>query len=649
MKHLLCITTTLLMTIQLHAQTEKIDALKRQLYQSNADAIKLDTYIALLEERSSLPIDTVRHYINEAKKLNAKNNDTYKATQILLAEAALYLRTGNEKRASQMLDSASAYYTVKNEVARSLYFKLAEARMSCMDYSNNFNKATAIGYNIIREAEKYKDTVVMASVLNSIACWNYNMDFVRKAIDINLNALSVTIATPAFYEVRSGICINLGEAYWWQEQLDSAEYFIKKGISYAQLAQNLFLIYHGLQKMASLKISRRQFAEAEKDIRLSIKIYNKFNDGIPSSRNVIALANLYRHWEKTDSAISVLTKGIAADSTYRANRTKQGGLHKIDNMQDMYMYNVLGKCYKDKGDYEKYSSILEKIISQKDTIYKINTAEALADLQTKYDVQKKEATIANQNFLLAKRQNIIILIASAVLLLSAFAFFKFKEYRRKQRRRSSAAVKDAEEKERRRIAADLHDNLGVQANAILHTSEMLKGQAIDKDTLATNLNDTAKDMLFFLRETLWALKAADTTAQQLWLRILNFINQMKRNYPQLHFAANGAVPEDFTLSSARSLNLLMIIQEAVNNSIKHSGSHNIRVSSEIKNDIWHIVIKDDGSGFHIDEAKNKEESNGLKNMAERAKNSNFIFEVDTIKDEGTAVSIGISKAPASAP
>lgn len=633
----------LFVTLQLVviSQTPKIDGLRKELYQSNLASQKLEKYLALLDERFSLPVDSVWFYINQAKLLAATN--TQKTREILVAEASINIMEGKGARARKMLDSLLLKVSADDAANRNLYFKLALAKLSSTGFGDDINDATALGYKIYREAEQYKDTATMAQALTDVATFYYNMDFVKKAIETNHQALSITVNTRCFYQVLSAICINLGDAYWWESQYDSADYFINKGITYAKEIQNLYYVYVGLQKLASVKIDARDFTGAEKDILNSIDIYKKIYGDIPSSRTLVSLGRLYRHWGKPDKAIAIITEGIKQDSLYRIKKAKGRSSLEIDNMQDMALYQLLGTCYKDKGDYIQYAATLEKISAYKDTLYKKNTAEALAELQTKYEVQQKETTIAKQQLQLVQRQNIIIIVLSAIILISIVSYFLFKNYRRKQQRKSRDAVKTAEEKERRRIAADLHDNLGVQANAILYTSELLKQEQQKDDLLVSNMNETAKGMLFFLRETLWALKSADTTAQQLWLRVLNFVTQMKRNYPNIQFLTSGTAPEDFNLSSARALNLLMIIQESVNNSIKHSGGNTINILGEIKDKIWCINIQDNGRGFYLGEAQSKEESNGLKNITERAQNSNFTIDIDTKKEDGTKIRIGIGE------
>jgi len=164
---------------------------------------------------------------------------------------------------------------------------------------------------------------------------------------------------------------------------------------------------------------------------------------------------------------------------------------------------------------------------------------------------------------------------------------------------TEAAVVTAEDNQRKRIAADLHDNLGVQANAILYGTELLIQENEEKGVLVNNLHDTAKDMLVSLRETLWAMKTADVTAAEVWLRIINFSKQMQRYYQAISITTSGTVPDDFYMNSAKALNAVLIVQEAVNNAARHAMAAIILIKSEPGAGAWQIEIMDDGKGFDI--------------------------------------------------
>jgi signal transduction histidine kinase len=203
------------------------------------------------------------------------------------------------------------------------------------------------------------------------------------------------------------------------------------------------------------------------------------------------------------------------------------------------------------------------------------------------------------------------------------------------------AVKDAEENERKRIAAELHDNLGVQANAILHNSSLLNTPGTKNETVVTDLQETAKEMLVNLRETLWAMKATDVSTTDLWLRVINFMQQMGRHYTSINFKAEGTIPPAVIIASARALNIVLVLQETVNNAVKHAGATTITATSKSTDTEWIISIQDDGHGFDLKTATDKKDSYGLQNIKERALTSNFKFHVQTSPGIGTTASVCI--------
>jgi len=195
--------------------------------------------------------------------------------------------------------------------------------------------------------------------------------------------------------------------------------------------------------------------------------------------------------------------------------------------------------------------------------------------------------------------------------------------------------------ERERISRDLHDNIGAYANAVLYSTELLhkeEGQQ-QRKKLMNDLRFASKDIITSLRETIWALKKDEYTAQDCLLRIRNFIQPFGRYYEHIQFSITGEAPADSVLHYAHALNLVRIVQEAVSNAIKHANARVISVSSTFENNKWTIVISDNGQGFDYAGTFQLEQGNGLGNMNQRAAASGFQLLIHAVPGEGTGITV----------
>lgn len=195
-------------------------------------------------------------------------------------------------------------------------------------------------------------------------------------------------------------------------------------------------------------------------------------------------------------------------------------------------------------------------------------------------------------------------------------------------------------KERERISRDLHDNIGAYANAVLYNTELLEKEeeASEQASIMKELRFASKDIISSLRETIWALKKENYSAEECLFRIKNFVQPISRYYPKINFKIQGTASAEKILSYQRALNIVRVAQEAISNAIKHGDANTIYISSEQQGETWKIIIEDDGCGFDSEEEKDST-GNGLENMAQRAKDGDFDVKIMSQPETGTTIEI----------
>ena len=119
------------------------------------------------------------------------------------------------------------------------------------------------------------------------------------------------------------------------------------------------------------------------------------------------------------------------------------------------------------------------------------------------------------------------------------------------------------------------------------------------------------------------------------------ISRLQAFYQRVHSASeisvNWKVEEDvrrIALPPRSRRNLYLIMKEAINNAIKHSGASTIDVAMTQDLVMLHVVIQDYGKGFDVD---NTRSGYGLSTMSDRAKESGAAFELRSASGTPTTV------------
>ena len=172
-------------------------------------------------------------------------------------------------------------------------------------------------------------------------------------------------------------------------------------------------------------------------------------------------------------------------------------------------------------------------------------------------------------------------------------------------------------RERERIGKELHDNVGSQLTIVssgLDYATYLAEKKVLKPEKLDELADQLRGSIQSLRDAVWASSKENVPEEELVQRIHRLLLKAVGERIELDFLYEGAVHE---IRSEKALEIFRIIQECVNNTLKHAKASIIicHINSDEKQ--LSIQYKDNGHGFDPSQ-KDKTESFGLKNMTKRA-------------------------------
>jgi len=196
------------------------------------------------------------------------------------------------------------------------------------------------------------------------------------------------------------------------------------------------------------------------------------------------------------------------------------------------------------------------------------------------------------------------------------------------------------EQERLRIARDLHDDLGARLALISLTSANAEKELSFPDAHARikKISGMTRELASSLSEVVWMVNPENDHLESLISFLCRTINslcspsEMPCEIDALEQTNHRPV------SSALRHHIQLIVKEAVNNVLKHSGAAQLKVKIQFIDPILNITISDNGKGFIQDPAKL---GNGIANMKYRADAVKGTISIQSEVGKGTTVSLQV--------
>ncbi|MEQ9465984.1 MAG: sensor histidine kinase [Ekhidna sp.] len=438
--------------------------------------------------------------------------------------------------------------------------------------------------------------------------------------------------------------LGLGAAYHSLDSLDKALHYYSLSIPLLEIegdTSNLSGVYSNLGLIQSGKamindayssFKKALFNQAKsKDSIFMMETF--FNLGMALSKSGLhEKALVYLDSSRYISHLTNSTEGLS-----RATRQMAIEYYYLDNFRASSSY------------FFSYDSIGHDLFHQSDK-------EKILELETKFKTAEIERDNAFKQAEIAqnKRQLLLLSLFALFLTITAIAIYLFLTQRRKrlkiasekqiqgllqeQEMKTAYALLEGQDRERKRIAAELHDNLGsilvtlnMYADALQDRKpEEMKGLAEKIGETAKLANDETRKISHSLDSGLIKHFGLEATIKQLTEAVSSARNLIFHLSIQL---------ED-TLGSEFSLEIYRIIQELINNTLKHSKATKVHLELTHVSGSLNLIFEDNGIGFNKDEIMR---GMGLKNIENRVQKLDGELTIDSSPGKGSTFIIEIAQ------
>ena len=324
--------------------------------------------------------------------------------------------------------------------------------------------------------------------------------------------------------------------------------------------------------------------------------------------------------------------------------------------QEAWCYDWLSASYKFLGNYTQAYNYLEKHSYLYGSIVSESNFKQLAAVEHKYEKEKKDKEIIQLNADNKQESLFNKILIGAAAALVFIGFLGYRNFRSKQKLQQQQIIElekekqlqavDAmlkgQEEERGRLAKDLHDGLGGMLSGVkLSFSNMKENLILDADTAVrfeksiSQLDNTIAELRKVAHNLMpeALVKFGLKSAVEDFCETLQSSSNCKIMYQQL-----GA---DRDLGNIANVNIYRIIQELVNNAVKHANAKQIIVQLTKLPAKVLLSVEDDGEGFDVNNP-DALPGIGLTNINNRVQYLNGKIDVSSKKDEGTAFNIEVT-------
>ncbi len=612
------------------------DSLRQVVLQQNDPAKKVASLIILCERFRFTNIDSLKAVANEIKALGIKERNPVWEINGEFFAATYYNLSGNPDTALVIAEKNIALI-IKYENEKSLAAKLYSLAGNSLMRLNRQKDALQMFYHCLQLAETSNDYDAQFKAQNNIGWAFMELEQFEPAI-ASFRACLVTIHRNRLVDRHGTIYNNMASCYGSLGAYDSVYKYASTGIAIAEKYKDYAAIANGHSIIGTFQVKQEKFKEALASFQRAILIREKIGDPFFIVSDLAEISELQ---SKTGNTREGVINGQKALSIATAN--------DIDAKLPM-IYTALAHNYEQEGNFAEATASYKKLNALKDSLYKDANPKELAEIQAKYETEKKQRKIDEQHNRIVRQNFLFLGLAGLVLLVALLAHSQYKRYKlskeaqlqsaiMKQQELATKAVLEAEENERQRIAKDLHDGVGqmmsaAKMNLSAFESELKFEDGAQKKSFEKLINlvdESCKEV----RSVSHMMMPNALLKNNLGAAVEDFTDKLDKKSLQVHLYTEGL--EERLDSNVETI-LYRVLQECVHNVIKHAGATTLDISLVRDKDGISATVEDNGKGFDITD-KEKFEGIGLKNIITRIGYLKGTVDFDSSPGRGTVVAL----------
>jgi two-component system, NarL family, sensor kinase len=550
--------------------------------------------------------------------------------------------------------------------------KKANLQLDLANISNN----TAILYNGIGDQtasldyylkaagiyQQLKDSSAMSFIYGNIAGVYNDLKEFNNGYLYSLKGISLCRRLHTTHGLGSGM-VNLSSALISLKRYDTALVVLyenkelarkeKNKTQQVNVLANIDYAYAGLKKFNLIK------ANADEMMSLSKSI--DYTEGVCYA--LVGLAEYWSHQKKFALAIH-----YANDAISIAAKTKL-----IATLRDAYQ--EAGNIEISTGDMTRYRYYDDLRDSIDEVLYSDKMLKNTQELDAKYSLNKKQSEIDDlnkqheiQQLTIKQRSTMNWALSSLVLVTALIGFLYTRNYRQNKRllqantllqqqriaelekERQLLAVRgvlQGQVDERTRMAKDLHDGLGSILSSAKYSFSSMKDNLINTPVTMAAFERSMGMLdhsIIELRRIAHNMMPEALVKFGLDSALRDFCTSVEQS-GALQLTYQSFNIEESSISKLTAGAVYRIIQELVNNILRHANATTALVQLVRKDGTLSITVEDNGKGFNTSILQTSDGS-GYRNLKNRVEYLNGTIDIQTAPDKGTSVNIEISNLAA---